>query len=44
MGQVVTQLLTGGVQYADVKDPLNTQANLLFNQAKQAFDAALATK
>jgi len=44
MGQVITQLLTGGVQYADVRVPLNTQANLLFNQAKQAFDAALATK
>ncbi len=44
MGDIIIKLLAGEVQYADVRVPLNTKANDLFNQAKAAFDAALATK
>jgi ABC-type glycerol-3-phosphate transport system substrate-binding protein len=44
MGDIINKLLSGEVQYADIRTPLNTKANDLFSQAKAAFDAALATK
>jgi len=44
MGDIIIKLLAGEVQLADIRTSLNTKANDLFNQAKAAFDAALANK
>ena len=44
MSDVINSLLSGEIQYADIKVALNTQANNLYNQAKTLFDDALSDK
>lgn len=44
MGDIINSLLSGEIQYADIKVALNIQANNLYEQAKESFDEALADK
>ena len=44
MSDILTKLMIGEVQLADIRTQLNTRANALYNEAKEEFDAALALK
>jgi multiple sugar transport system substrate-binding protein len=44
MSDILTKLMIGEVQLADIRTQLNTRANALYNEAKEDFDAALALK
>lgn len=44
MSDILTKLMVGEVQLADIRTQLNTRANALYNEAKEEFDAALALK
>lgn len=41
MGDIIEKLLSGEIQYVDVKEALNLKANELYNQSKDIFDEAL---
>lgn len=44
MGDIINKLRYGEVQLADISTELNNRANALYNEARQAFDAALAQR
>ncbi len=44
MSDIISKLMTGEVQLADIRIQLNARANALYNDAKEDFDAALALK
>lgn len=44
MSDIITKLMIGEVQLADIRVQLNARANALYNDAKDEFDSALALK
>lgn len=44
MSDIITKLMIGEVQLADIRVQLNARANALYNDAKDEFDTALALK
>ena len=44
MSDILTKLMAGEVMLADIRVSLNNRANVLYNEARTEFDAALANK
>ncbi len=42
MGDIINKLMNGEVNITDIKNQLNTKANEIYKEAKDAFDAAVA--